>query len=93
MQKIQEICVFDFFAGTGYDKKGKKGVNIHGIICGASHIRAVDRFLTIACERKKDNGQANFDIFDNATVNQIDMILANGGVRGLSRFKMNLGPN
>lgn len=51
----------------------KKGVNIHGIIFGASHIRAVDKFLTIAWERNKDNGQANFDIFDHATVNQIDM--------------------
>jgi three-Cys-motif partner protein len=51
----------------------KKGVNIHGIVFGASHIRAVDKFLTIAWERNKDNGQANFDIFDHATVNQLDI--------------------
>lgn len=51
----------------------KKGKNIHGIIFGASHIRAVDKFLTIAWERNKSNGQANFDIYDEATVNQIDL--------------------
>jgi three-Cys-motif partner protein len=50
----------------------KKGVNIHGIIFGASHIRAVDKFLKIAWERNRDNGQANFDIFDDATANQLD---------------------
>lgn len=62
----------------------KKGVNIHGIIFGASHIRAVDKFLTIAWDRNKDNGQANFDIFDHAHVNQIDMF---SGQRGKSRIE------
>lgn len=62
----------------------KKGVNIHGIIFGASHIRAVDKFLTIAWDRNKDNGQANFDIFDHAHVNQIDMF---SGQRGRSRIE------
>lgn len=62
----------------------KKGVNIHGIIFGASHIRAVDKFLTIAWDRNKDNGQANFDIFDHASVNQIDMF---SGQRGRSRIE------
>jgi three-Cys-motif partner protein len=51
----------------------KKGVNIHGIIFGASHIRAVDKFLDIAWERNKDNGQANFDMFDDATASQLNM--------------------
>jgi exosome complex RNA-binding protein Csl4 len=62
----------------------KKGANIHGIIFGASHIRAVDKFLTIAWERNEDNGQANFDIFDNASVSQIDMF---SGQRGRSRIE------
>lgn len=62
----------------------KKGNNIHGIIFGASHARAVDKFLTIAWGRNKDNGQANFDIFDHAHVNQIDMF---SGDRGRSRME------
>src|SRR5690606_36692975 len=40
----------------------KKGANIRGIIFGASHPRAVDKFLTIAWGRNETNGQANFDI-------------------------------
>jgi len=62
----------------------KKGSNIHGIIFGASHIRAVDKFLTVAWDRNKDNGQANFDIFDHAHVNQIDMF---SGQRRRSRVE------
>jgi len=62
----------------------KKGKNIHGIIFGASHARAVDKFLTIAWDRNKTNGQANFDIFDHATVNQINMF---SGDRGRSRIE------
>jgi three-Cys-motif partner protein len=44
----------------------KKGVNIHGIIFGASHPRAVDKFLSIAWKRNEENGEANFDIEDEA---------------------------
>lgn len=40
----------------------KKGANIHGIIFGAKHPRAVDKFLTVAWGRNELNGQANFDI-------------------------------
>ncbi len=43
----------------------KKGANIYGIIFGASHIRAVDKFLAIAWKRNGINGQANFDIEDD----------------------------
>ena len=43
----------------------KKGANIYGIIFGASHIRAVDKFLTIAWKRNETNGEANFDIDDD----------------------------
>lgn len=62
----------------------KKGKNIHGIIFGASHIRAVDKFLGIAWSRNADNGQANFDIYDNATVNQMNIFT---GDRGRSRVE------
>jgi three-Cys-motif partner protein len=43
----------------------KKGSNIYGIIFGAKHPRAVDKFLAIAWERNKINGEADFDIDDD----------------------------
>lgn len=43
----------------------KKGANIYGIIFGASHPRAVDKFLSIAWKRNEINGAANFDIDDD----------------------------
>ncbi|NVJ46753.1 MAG: three-Cys-motif partner protein TcmP [Cytophagia bacterium] len=51
----------------------KKGTNIHGIIFGASHPRAVDKFLDIAWKTNKINGDANFDIDDEATIDQLEM--------------------
>jgi hypothetical protein len=43
----------------------KKGANIHGIIFGASHPRAVQKFLDVAWKRNEINGEANFDIDDD----------------------------
>lgn len=43
----------------------KKAANIYGIIFGASHPRAVDKFLSIAWKRNEINGEANFDIEDD----------------------------
>jgi three-Cys-motif partner protein len=51
----------------------KKGANIHGIIFGVSHPRAVDKFLSIAWKRNETNGQANFDIDDDSKKSQLDM--------------------
>lgn len=51
----------------------KKGANIHGIVFGASHIRAVDKFLSIGWKRNGENGDANFDIDDDAGKGQLDM--------------------
>jgi len=51
----------------------KKGANIHGIIFGASHPRAVDKFLGIAWKRNSLNGQANFDIEEDEKKGQLDM--------------------
>lgn len=56
----------------------RKGANIHGIIFGASHPRAVDKFLSIAWKRNEINGEANFDIDDDKTKNQMDLF---GGKR------------
>lgn len=49
----------------------KKGANIHGIIFGASHPRAVDKFLSIAWKRNTLNGEANFDIDDDRAKSQL----------------------
>ena len=43
----------------------KKGANIYGIIFGASHPRAVDKFLDITWKTNPINGNANFDIDDD----------------------------
>lgn len=40
----------------------KRDANIYGIIFGASHIRAVDKFLRTAWAKNELNGCANFDI-------------------------------
>ena len=40
----------------------KKGANIYGIIFGASHPRAFDKFLKTTWEENGLNGEANFDI-------------------------------
>ena len=51
----------------------KKGSNIYGIIFGASHIRAVDKFLTIAWKKNQINGEANFDIDDDSEKSQLSL--------------------
>ncbi len=51
----------------------RKGSNIHGIIFGASHPLAVYKFLDIAWRRNKTNGEANFDIDDDAKKDQLDL--------------------
>jgi len=44
----------------------KKVANIHGIIFGATHPRAVDKFLALSWKRNQINGEANFDIDEDA---------------------------
>ncbi|TVR41384.1 MAG: three-Cys-motif partner protein TcmP [Cryomorphaceae bacterium] len=51
----------------------KKGPNIYGIIFGAKHFRAVDKFLRIAWSTNQINGEANFDIDDDQKKGQLDM--------------------
>ena len=53
----------------------KKGANIHGIIFGASHPRAVDKFLSISWKRNDTNGDANFDIDDDSGKSQLDLFV------------------
>ena len=40
----------------------RKGANIYGIIFGSKHILGVEKFLKIAWNKNKINGEANFDI-------------------------------
>lgn len=40
----------------------RKGANIYGIIFGSKHILGVEKFLKIAWDKNKINGEANFDI-------------------------------
>jgi hypothetical protein len=42
----------------------KKIPNVYGIIFGATHPRAVDKFLKTAWQKNNVNGEANFDIDD-----------------------------
>jgi three-Cys-motif partner protein len=51
----------------------KKGKNIYGIIFGAKHPRAVDKFLKTAWEMNEINGAANFDIDEDNAKQQLDI--------------------
>jgi three-Cys-motif partner protein len=51
----------------------KKGTNIFGIIFGAKHYRAVDKFLDIAWKRNSMNGEADFDIDNETPKAQLDL--------------------
>ena len=51
----------------------EKGANIHGIIFGASHPKAVDKFLNISWKRNELNGEANFDIYNDQKSSQLSL--------------------
>jgi three-Cys-motif partner protein len=51
----------------------KKQNNFYGVIFGAKHPRAVDKFLTAAWNCNCINGDANFDIDDDAGKKQLDI--------------------
>jgi len=61
----------------------KKGANIYGIIFGAKHFRAVDKFLKIAWKRNEVNGEADFDIDDDETKAGYDLF----GRKGLTKIE------
>lgn len=43
----------------------KKGANIYGLIFGSKHPLGVEKFLDLAWDKNKINGEANFDIDDD----------------------------
>lgn len=67
----------------------KKKSNIYGIIFGTSHPLAVDKFLGISWKRNSINGEANFDIDQDASKGQID-IWGQRKLTKLEKFEKNL---
>lgn len=67
----------------------KKGKNIYGIIFGASHIRAVEKFLTTAWSQNDINGEANFDIDDDQNKSQLDLFCSQSLTK-IEKFKLSL---
>lgn len=51
----------------------KKNAGVYGIIFGASHILAADKFLSIAWRQNGLNGSANFDIDDDSQKDQLEL--------------------
>lgn len=51
----------------------KKNAGVYGIIFGASHIRAADKFLRMAWQINEVNGSANFDIDDDGKKDQLEL--------------------
>ncbi len=51
----------------------KKKANIYGIVFGAKNYAAVHKFLIIAWKRNELNGEADFDIDDDNTKDQLDL--------------------
>lgn len=51
----------------------KKNKNIYGVIFGASHVRAVDKFLNLTWKYNGLNGDANFDIDEEFNTSQLDL--------------------
>ncbi len=67
----------------------RKGKNIYGIIFGAKHPRAVDKFLTISWNKNSVNGDANFDIDDDTAKPQLDLFTDRKKTK-IEKFKENL---
>lgn len=67
----------------------KKVATIHGIIFGASHPRAVDKFLSIAWKRNETNGEANFDIDDDDLKKQ-QSLFGNQPLTKIEAFQKNV---
>jgi three-Cys-motif partner protein len=68
----------------------KKGANIYGLIFGAKHPRAVDKFLKIAWDKNKLNGQANFDM-DKEEENIQRDLFTNQGQTKVEKYELELG--
>ncbi|MEX2592798.1 MAG: three-Cys-motif partner protein TcmP [Anditalea sp.] len=67
----------------------KKGANIYGVIFGATHLRAVDKFLEISWKKNEINGEANFDIDEDQSKAQFE-IFSTKKLTKIEKFKEEL---
>lgn len=67
----------------------KKPAGIYGIIFGASSLRAVDKFLTLAWTKNKINGEADYDI-DHDTIKAQQTLFGPPKLTKIQVFKQNL---
>lgn len=67
----------------------KKKAGVYGIIFGASHILAADKFLRIAWKINEMNGAANFDIDDDSAKSQLELF-GPQPVKKVDAFKQDL---
>ena len=51
----------------------KKRNNVYGLIFGATHPIAVDKFLNISWKRNEINGEADFDLDEDAAKSQLNL--------------------
>lgn len=68
----------------------KKNSNIYGLIFGASHILAVDKFLEISWKKNNINGAANFDIDDDTIKGMLLDLFGNIEYTKIQKFQMDL---
>ncbi|MEX1013639.1 MAG: three-Cys-motif partner protein TcmP [Candidatus Paceibacterota bacterium] len=67
----------------------KKGANIYGLIFGASHPAAVNKFLTMCWKKNRLNGEANFDIHKDKEKAQAELF-GNNKLTKVEQFKIDL---
>lgn len=62
----------------------KKNHRVYGLIFGSKHLRGVEKFLTVAWDKNKINGEANFDIDDDTQMSLF------GSITKLQKFENDL---
>lgn len=68
----------------------KKQSNVYGIIFGASHPRAVDKFLKTGWKINTVNGSANFDIDEDSEKQQLDLFAEQQPLTKIEAFQKKL---
>jgi len=68
----------------------RKSANIYGIIFGSKHILGVEKFLKIAWNKNKLNGEANFDIDKDIDKSHPTLFPEMKQLTKLEKFKINL---
>lgn len=56
-----------------YTLKKERGSNIYGLIFGSKHLLGVEKFLDLAWDKNKINGEANFDIDKDIDKSQLGL--------------------